>query len=120
MDRDGELDLDLPQHIDLDLHPPDVDAGDGSGLDGPPDEGTGGGRGGRGGPGEPFFQSRWSAVLPAALILLFGAQSLLVLWLSRSGMGSEAATWALAALFIGTFTAVFIFGSRYIGRHRTR
>ena len=51
---------------------------------------------------------------------LFGAQSLLVLWLSRSGMGSEAATWALAALFIGTFTAVFIFGSRYIGRHRTR
>jgi len=116
-DHDLFEDLDVPLDDDLDLPP--VDTGDGSGGIRPPDERTGGGGGGRGGPGpDPFLQSRWAAMVPAGLILLFGLQSLLVLWVSRTGLGSEGVAWMIAALFVISFTVVFILGSRFIARHR--
>ncbi len=114
MDRDGDHDVDLP---DLELP---LDEGDGGDFDEPPDD-TGGGGGGR--PGRPprpdgFVTGPWMPVVSVAVILLFGLQTLAVVWVSRSGYGSEVAAWVLALLFVGTFTAVFIVGARFIARHR--
>lgn len=115
MDQERTWPMDVP---DLDL-PLD----DGTGGDGiePPDD-TGGGGGGRSGPGapqaDPFMHSRWAALVPALIMLVFGAQSVLVVWVSRAGLGSETIAWGLATLFIVMFTTVFIAGARFIGRYR--
>lgn len=117
MDRDQEHDIDLD---DLGIEIPDLDVGIGDDGGSTPPPGTGGGGGGGGGlpQGDPFFSSRWAAWVPAGLIALFGLQSLLVLYVSRMGLGSEGMAWALALLFVASFTVVFIAGARFIARHR--
>ena len=124
MDREDAQDLDFADTvgigIDVDEVDLDVESGGGDGADEPPDQGTGGGRGGRtpGGAGDGFLHKRWAVVVPPAVVLLFGLQSLLVVTVSRSGLGSETVAWAIAGLFILTFTGVFILGARFIARHR--
>lgn len=122
MDREEDLDIDVYDDVSLHVELPDVprlDAGDGGGGLRPPDERTGGGGGGNSGPApQPFTQSRWGVMVPVGLMLLFGLQSLGVLWVSRAGLGSESSAWLIAGGFVVTFTAVFIVGSRYIAKHR--
>lgn len=117
MDRDPQHDLDLDE-IRIDL--PDLDAAEGDGDGGvrPPGSGGGGGGGGPSPDRDPFLHSRWGAWVPAGLIVVFGLQSLLVLYVSRMGMGSEGMAWAIALLFVVSFTVVFILGARFIARHR--
>lgn len=95
-----------------------ADGGGGDEL--PPDPGDHGGprRGGPPRPVEPFVQSRWGVWVAAGTLLLFGGQSLAVVWLSRSGLGTEVVAWALGAVSLATFTGVLIVGARYIARHR--
>lgn len=112
MDLDHRWDIEPP---DLDLPVDDGGGGGDLGGDEPPD---GGGGGRREPPPEPFFQSRWGVWVPVGALLLFGGQSLIVMWISRSGLGSEAVAWGLIVLFVATFTAVFIAGARFIARHR--
>ena len=119
MDREDSFDIAFHDDVPIDDLPLDPGNG-GDGLR-PPEDRTGGGGGGGGhrGPApEPFVQSRWGVMIPVGLMLLFGVQSLAVLWVSRSGLGSESSAWLIAAAFVVTFTVVFIFGSRYIAKHR--
>lgn len=113
MDREEHWDLDLP---DFEL-PGDGD-GDGGGVEPPREPPRSGGGGPRIPPPEPFLHSRWGPAVTAAIVLLFGLQSVFVVWLSRTGLGTEAMAWGIATVFIVSFTGVFIWGARYIGRHR--
>ncbi|MFK7931140.1 MAG: hypothetical protein AB8H79_23350 [Myxococcota bacterium] len=114
MDQDAEWTIDVPE-FDIDL---DNGSG-GNGNDLPPETGGGKGPSGSGGPPvEPFWTSRWAALIPALIMSLFGAQAVAVMIISRSGLGTEAVAWGMAILFIVTFTTLFIAGSRLIGRYR--
>ena len=112
------MDLDDVWEIDL----PDIDVpGDDGGAEPPePPRDGGGGRGGGGGApaGDPYLHSHWTTLVAGAVVAFFGIQSVLVVWLARSGMGDETSTLALAGVFVVAFTVVFIVGARFIGRHR--
>lgn len=113
MDRDRTWELELPEP-DLSL-----DDGDGGSDSGEPPEP--GGEGPRRVPTPapvPATQSWWAVLIPVVLLLIFGGQSLLILQVSRAGLGTEAVAWALIALFTGTFTIVFFIGAKYIDHHR--
>jgi hypothetical protein len=112
MDHDNAWDLDLP---DIDI--PD-DGGDHEPPDPPRGRGGGGGGGGLPAGGDPFLHSTWTALVAVAVIAFFGLQSVVVVWLARSGLGDETTTLAMGGVFIVVFTIVFIAGARFIGRHR--
>lgn len=95
----------------------DLEAGDGDGSLPPVEPPSSGGSGGRGVPA-PKPVGRLAAWVPAALMAVFGIQTLLVLFISRSGLGSQGVAWLLAGLFVGSFLLVFVLGARYIAKFR--